>query len=63
MDIEMTMMLGVSEQVCPLCNYHLSRYDLVTNKVGLVKDEQGMPELMIRCPKCKREIEWEWLMN
>jgi hypothetical protein len=63
MGTEMTMMLGLSEQICPLCHYSLSRRDLVVNKIGLVKDKQGMPELMIRCPKCKKEIEWEWLMN
>jgi hypothetical protein len=63
MHIEMTILSGVSEQVCPLCHYRLSFIDLLRNQVGFVEDEQGIPEVMIKCPKCKREIEWEWVMN
>jgi RNase P subunit RPR2 len=63
MQVQMTIMSGVNEQICPLCHYHLSFIDLLKNKVGFAEDDQGFQEVMVKCPICKREIEWEWVMH
>lgn len=60
----LTLTFSVEEkQVCSNCRAILNIDVLYRNLIGLVEDENGIPEVMVYCSSCNMPTEWQMRMH